>query len=77
VYDAKTLDLITGSPFQSKHQASNILDISRSVINYFLDTKKPEGIKGTYLFSRPLEESEIKSLRELSEDIRTGNKVKI
>jgi group I intron endonuclease len=77
VYDAKTLDLITGSPFQSKHQASNILDISRSVINYFIDTKKPEGIKGTYLFSRPLEESEIKSLRELSEDIRTGNKVKV
>ena len=77
VYDAKTLDLITGSPFQSKLQASNILGISRSVINYFIDTKKPEGIKGTYLFSRPLEESEIKSLRELSEDIRTGNKVKV
>ena len=32
-YDARTLDLITGSPFQSKNQASNILEISRNVIN--------------------------------------------
>lgn len=77
VYDAKTLDLITGSPFQSKLQASNTMGISRRNINYSIDTKKPEGVKGTYLFSKPLKESEIKSLRELSEDIRIGNKVKV
>jgi len=76
-YDALTLDLIKGSPFESKTQASNILGISRSVINYFIDTKKAEGVKGTYLFSRPLEELEITSLRELSEDITLGNKIKV
>ena len=32
-YGAISLDLIKGSPFQSKHQASNILEISRNVIN--------------------------------------------
>jgi hypothetical protein len=53
------------------------MGISRRNINYSIDTKKPEGVKGTYLFSKPLKESEIKSLRELSEDIRIGNKVKV
>nr|NP_074959.1 orf699 [Podospora anserina] len=76
-YDALTLDLIKGSPFESKTQASNILGISRNVINYFIDTKKAEGIKGTYLFSRPLEELEITSLRKLSKDVTLGNKIKV
>lgn len=76
-YDAITLDLIEGSPFQSKTVASNFLGISRNVINYFLDTKSPEGVKGTYLFSRPLENSEIKSLLKDSGDVRLGNKVKV
>jgi|HigsolmetaGSP11D_1036233.scaffolds.fasta_scaffold05338_2 hypothetical protein len=76
-YDAKTLNLIKGSPFESKTQASNTLGISRYVISYFIDTNKPEGVKGTYLFSKPLEESEIQSLKKLSEDIRLGNKIKV
>ena len=76
-YDAITLNLIKGSPFESKGQASNILGISRKVINYFIDTNKPEGVKGTYLFSKPLEESEIQSLKKLSEDITLGNKIKV
>jgi hypothetical protein len=66
-YDAKTLTLLKGSPFQSKSQAANHIGISRDVVNYFIDTKKPEGVKGTYLFSRPLEDIEIKGLKELSE----------
>jgi hypothetical protein len=56
---------LKGSPFESKTQLANHLGISRDVINYFLDTKKPEGIKGTYLFSRPLEDIEIKDLKEI------------
>lgn len=76
-YDALTLNLIKGSPFESKTQASNILNLSRNVINYFIDTNKPEGIKGTYLFSKPLKESEIQSLKKLSEDITLGNKIKV
>lgn len=76
-YDAKTLTLLEGSPFQSKSQAANHIGISRDVVNYFLDTKKPEGVKGTYLFSRPLEYIEIESLKELSESITLGNKVKV
>lgn len=64
-YDAKTLTLLKGSPFESKTQAANHIGISRDVINYFLDTKKPEGVKGTYLFSRPLEDIEKKDLKEI------------
>lgn len=76
-YDALTLNLIKGSPFESKSQASNILNFSKNVLNYFIDTNKPEGIKGTYLFSKPLKESEIQSLKKLSEDITLGNKIKV
>lgn len=76
-YDAKTLTLLKGSPFQSKSQAANHIGISRDVVNYFIDTKKPEGVKGTYLFSKPLEGIEIKNLKELSESITLGNKVKV
>ena len=65
-YDAKTLTPLNGSPFLSKTQAADSIGISRDVINYFIDTKKPEGVKGTYLFSKPLEDIEIKNLKELS-----------
>lgn len=51
IYEAKTLNQVEGSPFFSKRQASDVLGISRKVINYFIDTNKPEGIKGTYIFS--------------------------
>jgi hypothetical protein len=49
----------------------------RNVINYYIYTNKPEGIKGTYLFSKPLKESEIQSLKKLSDDITLGNKIKV
>jgi len=58
-YDAKTLELIKGSPFVSKSQASKALGISRDVINYFIDTNKSEGIKSTYLYSNQLNNKEI------------------
>jgi hypothetical protein len=74
VYDAKTLDLVKGSPFFSKSQASASIGISRNVISYFIDTWKAEGIKGTYLFSRPLLEPEITKLQVLSETVKLGNK---
>lgn len=76
-YDAKTLDLIKGSPFDSKTQASKCLGISRRVIDSFLDTGKPEGVKGTYLYSRPITNSEIKTLNLASENLQLGNKVKV
>lgn len=53
-YDAQTLELIKGNPFVSKTQASDAIGISRNVLNYFIDTSKAEGIKGTYLFSKQL-----------------------
>lgn len=62
VYDAKTLELIKGSPFYSKSQASKSIGINRKVIDYFIDTFKAEGVKGTYLFTRPLENKEINNL---------------
>ena len=54
-----------------------MLGISRKVINYFIDTNKPEGIKGTYIFSVPLNNLEIKSLKETSENVTLGNKVEV
>nr|ATI20280.1 GIY-YIG endonuclease [Juglanconis sp.] len=76
-YDAKTLKLIEGSPFVSKTLASSVLGIRRSVIDYFLDKGKPEGVKGSYLYSRPIKETEMKSLIDLSENLQLGNKIEV
>ena len=43
----------------------------------FLDTGKAEGIKGTYLYSRGLDNKEIKNLLELSQTLQLGNKVEV
>ncbi len=77
VYDAKTVELIKGSPFFSKTQASNAIGISRNVINYFIDTNKAEGVKGTYLYTRPLTDTEIKNLILVSKNLQLGNKVEV
>lgn len=76
-YEAKTLVLVKGSPFSSKTLASSELGIRRNVINYFLDTGKPEGVKGTYLYSRPLNDKEIQNLLNISESISLGNKLEV
>lgn len=77
VYDAKTLELIKGSPFPSKTQASSYIGVSRNVISYFIDTWKAEGVKGTYLFSRQLEVKEVENLLESSQTLKLGNKVEV
>lgn len=79
VYDAKTLELIKGSPFPSKGQASLALGISRNVISYFIDTGAPdaEGINGTYLFSRQLEDKEVQNLLDSSHTLRLGKKIEV
>ena len=90
VYNAKTLELIKGSPFPSffssyeitskknnKTQASVSVGFSRNVITYFIDTWKAEGVKGTYLFSRPLEAKEVQNLMESSHTLELGNKIKV
>jgi hypothetical protein len=76
-YNAKTLELIKGSPFPSKSQASTSIGVSRNVITYFIDTWKAEGVKGTYLFSRPLGAKEVESLIESSQRLELGNKIKV
>lgn len=76
-YHAQTLKLVKGSPFSSKTLASRELGISRNVINYFIGTAKPEGVKGTYLFSRPLEDKEIEKFLMTSESISLGNKLEV
>ena len=75
-YDAKSLKLIEGSPFDSKTQASKSIGISRNVIYSFLDTGRAEGVKGTYLYSRPLNE-EIKNFLQVSGNLKLGNKVRV
>lgn len=74
VYEAKTLELVKGSPFFSKTKASKVLGIRRRVIDYFLDKGKAEGVKGNYLYSRPLDNKEIKSLLKVSQNLELGNK---
>jgi len=76
-YDAKTLELIKGSPFISKSQASKVLSISRDVISYFIDTNKAEGIKGTYLFSNQLNCEEINKLLNNVDSLKLGNKKEV
>lgn len=76
-YDAKSLELIKGSPFVSKTQASKNLGISRKVIDYFIDTGKAEGINGTYLYTKPLTNEAIINLKSMSENLQLGNKKKV
>lgn len=76
-YDAKTLELISGSPFVSKSQASKALSISRDVISYFIDTNKAEGIKGTYLFSNRPGCEEIQKLLDNVDSLKLGNKKEV
>ena len=73
-YEAKTLKLIEGSPFESKNKASSALGISRTVIDYFLDKDKPEGVIGNYLYTRSLDNHEIENLLEKAENLQLGNK---
>jgi len=73
-YDAKTLNLIEGSPFDSKNKASLALGISTRVIDYFLDKDKAEGVKGNYIYSRPLSDEIIQNLLENSQNLELGNK---
>ena len=76
-YHAKTLNLIIGSPFPSKYQASRFLGISWDVITYFIDTWKPEGVKNTYLFSRQLNDKEVEKLIETTHPTVSGKKIKV
>jgi len=75
-YNALTLKLVNGSPFPSKTKASAALGIGRSVIDYFLDTGKAEGVKGNYLYSRKLKASDIKSLLK-QPNVKMGQKIKV
>lgn len=77
VYNAETLELIKGSSFFSKIQASKALGISWGVIDYFLDTGKPEGVKGNYLYTRSLDKKEIEILLKASYSLQLGNKIKV
>ena len=76
-YDAKRLELIKGSPFVSKSQASKVLNISRDVISYFIDSYKAEGIKATYLFSNKLNCEEINKLLNNVDSLQLGNKKEV
>ena len=73
-YDVKPLESIKGSPFVSKSQPSKVLNISRDVISYFIDSYKAEGIKGTYLFSNKLNCEEIHRLLNNVDSLKSGNK---
>lgn len=77
IYDAKTLELVKASPFPSRTQPSHPLVISRNVISYFIDTGKAEGIKGTYIFSRQLEDKEVQNLLDYSHTLKLGKKVEV
>lgn len=68
---------MVGSPFISKTKASAALDIGRKLIDYFLDTGKAEGVKGNYLYSRQLKDTEIESLLKKSANLKMGKKIKV
>lgn len=51
------------------------MGIGKNVIDYFLDTGKPEGVTGRYLYSIPLTGEEIKNLILASENLQLGNKI--
>lgn len=64
-------------PFTCKSQPSSVIGISRNVITYYIDTWKPEGVKGTYLFSRQLYNEHIEKLIESTQPSVSGKKLKV
>ncbi|PQE31509.1 hypothetical protein CJF32_00010517 [Rutstroemia sp. NJR-2017a WRK4] len=74
-YSKPIIDLdFTFSQVKTLSSGLNLDRVSRNVISYFMDTGKAEGVKGTYIFSRPLLEREITKLQALSQTVKLGNK---
>lgn len=61
-YDAKTLQLINGQPFDSIGKAADFIYREFWIVLYFIDSWKPYSGLGIYFFSNPLTESDIQKL---------------
>lgn len=64
-YEAKTLQLLNGKPFDSIGKVAKFTDLGFCSVSQCLDTWKPVSTVGLYFFSNPLTKDEIKKLAAL------------
>lgn len=57
--------LVNNEPFKSRELTAKFLNTSHNVVRYYMDSWEGRGYKGYYLFSRPLTDKEINSLRKI------------
>lgn len=70
IYTIKDGSVVPGTeqPFPSREQTAKFFNVSYKIIKYYIDSWKPQSLKGYYLFSTPLDNSQLNSLLELSKE---------
>ena len=63
-----TVVLVNNQPFPSREQATKFFNTATNVVLYYIDSWKSQGLKGYYLFSKPLVDLELIRLLELSKE---------
>ena len=60
--------LVNNQPFPSREQTAKFLNTIGNTIRYYTDSWKSQGLNGYYLFSKPLDSTQLNSLLELSKE---------
>lgn len=60
--------LVNNQPLPSREQAAKFFNVRYDIIRYYTDSWKPQSLKGYYLFSTPLDSTQLNSLLELSKE---------
>lgn len=60
--------LVNNQPFPSREQTAKYLNTIGNTIRYYIDSWKSQGLNGYYLFSNPLDSTQLNSLLELSKE---------
>lgn len=61
-----TVVLVNNQPFPSREQVAKFFNTATNAVLYYIDSWKSQGLKGYYLFSKPLVDLELIRLLELS-----------
>lgn len=73
VYSSSPKGGIQSQSFPSREKAAEFLNISPNLVRYHIDSRKPGGINGYYIFSKKLTDSELQDLIELSSQGKNSN----
>ena len=61
-----TVVLVNNQPFPSREQVAKFFNTYTNAVLYYIDSWKSQGLNGYYLYSKPLDDSKLIRLLELS-----------